>query len=126
MKVRNIAALGIFAIAVIAAAGFGQALQVKAQIDFPFTVEGKMLPAGAYDLIRDDTAAVFRVTDNGKNQAVAPVLTRIANMMPSMAALVFDVVGDKYILAEVWIPGQDGYVVAVTKGKHEHKVVNAK
>jgi hypothetical protein len=126
MRVRNIAALGIFAVAVIAAVGLGQAMQVRATVDFPFTVEGKMLPAGTYDLIRDDTASVFRVTDNGKNQAVAPVLTRIANMMPSMAALVFDVVGDNYVLAEVWVPGQDGYVIAVTKGVHKHKVVNAK
>jgi hypothetical protein len=36
----------------------------------------------------------------------------------------FTVVGNTYALSEVWIPGVDGYVLQVTRGKHTHKVVN--
>jgi hypothetical protein len=39
---------------------------------------------------------------------------------------VFDVVGDSYILSEIWLPAGDGYLVAATKGPHTHKTVKAK
>ena len=51
------------------------------------------------------------------------------------AQLVFDEVGDfapsyteyltVYVLAEVWLAGQDGLQVHVTKGAHKTKVVKA-
>lgn len=44
-------------------------------------------------------------------------------MNPSFAGLVFDVVGDKNVLSEIWIPGVDGYLIQVSKGHHTHKVV---
>ena len=78
--------------------------------------------------MRDDTAAV-RVTDGSKDMAVAQVLTRLAAGMhtsPADGHVVFDKIGDVYTLAEIWIPGQDGYVLAVTKAKHEHRIVNVK
>jgi hypothetical protein len=124
MRLKKLPAIGLFVIALAAVAAFGQA-PFRAQIDFPFTVNGKALPAGIYSFIRDASVGVFRVAD-GKNEAIAPILTRIASVMPSVSAVVFDKVGDSYVLAEVWIPGEDGYVIAVTKASHEHKVVKVK
>jgi hypothetical protein len=43
---------------------------------------------------------------------------------PEDAHIVFDVVGDKHMLSEIWIPGEDGYLLLATKGKHGHKVIN--
>ena len=129
MKSKAILAGGAIIVALVAVAVFAQAQQVRAQIDFPFTVEGKVLPAGTYDFIRDDTASVFRVTDGTKNEAVAPVQTRLASLMqgmPNAAEVVFDKIGDKYALAEIWIPGEDGYALTMTKAKHEHRFVKAK
>lgn len=128
MKARILLTLGLFAL-IAASAAYAQPLVVKAQIDFPFTVEGKVLPAGTYEFTRDDAASAFRVTDGGKNAALALVLTRLAAVTHTTsedAHVIFDKVGDAYTLAEIWLPGLDGYVLASTKGKHEHKVVNVK
>ena len=128
MKKKTLLTVGFFALLAIAAV-YGQNAVLRAQIDFPFMVDGKTLPAGTYDFARDNTASVFRVTDGGKQLAMAQVLTRLTAEMhtsPADGHIVFDKIGDAYTLAEIWIPGQDGYVLAVTKAKHEHRVVNVK
>ncbi len=128
MKVRMILTVGLFAFLAVVAA-FGQNAIIRAQIDFPFIVEGRTLPAGTYDFTRDDTASVFKVTDGSKDMAAAQILTRIAAGMhtsPADGHVVFDKIGDAYTLAEIWIPGQDGYILAVTKAKHEHRIINVK
>lgn len=127
MRNRALFIIGLFALMTVSV--FAQPQQVRATIDFPFTVENKALPAGTYDFIRNDTAQVFRVTDYSKNEAAAPIATRLATLMPGMgmgAYVVFDKVGDKYVLAEVWIPGEDGYAITISKAKHEHRIVKAK
>jgi hypothetical protein len=109
--------------------GYGQPPSLKANIDFPFTVEGKVLPAGQYDFARDETATAFRVTEGGKTSFFIPVITRIAgprNEIQQNAYVVFDVVGGKTFLSEIWIPGDDGYLMSTTKEKHEHKTVTVK
>jgi hypothetical protein len=106
---------------------FGQTT-VKAKIDFPFTVEGKALPAGTYEFALQETGDVFRVMGEGKN-VMAAVLTRLGGEMrltPKGTHLVFDHVGETYLLSEIWVPGDDGYMLLATKGPHGHKTVNIK
>jgi len=122
MRSKMMAAAGVFIIALAVTSALAQGPSLRATIDFQFTVGTKMFPPGTYTFIKEDPADVFRVTGD-KHEAVAPVLTRVASMMPTLDAVVFDVVGDKYVLAEIWIPGDDGYVVATTKAKHTHKIV---
>ena len=102
---------------------------VKAKIDFPFSVGGKVLAAGNYEFTRDDAGMVFRVEDMNKNGALAPIVTRLTremHAMPNEAYLVFDKVGEDYLLSEIWAPGEDGYLLLATKGEHTHKVVEMK
>ena len=102
---------------------------VKANINFPFTVGGKVLAAGVYEFTRDDAGMVFRVEDMNKNGALAPIVTRLSremHAMPNKAYLVFDKVGENAFLSEVWIAGEDGYLVLATKGEHKHKIVEMK
>lgn len=127
MKKAVILALGFAAL--LAVSAWAQPMQCRALVDFPFMVGNKTLPAGTYDFIRDDAAQVFRVTDNGKNEAMAQIETRLATLRPGMtdgAYVVFDKIGEKNILSEIWIPGEDGYAITITKGKHEHRIVKAK
>jgi hypothetical protein len=132
MKIKIMLTVGLIAfLAVIS--GYGQpttSFSLKAKMAFPFTVEGKVLPAGQYDFVLvDETAPAFRITDEAKNSTLALILTRIAAAMhatPQVPHLVFDKVGDTYLLSEIWIPGQDGFLVQITKGKHEHMVVKTK
>lgn len=127
MKTGIVLAVGFISL-IAAAVASAQPMAIRVKIDFPFLAEGRMFPAGTYDLKRDESASVFRITDEGRNAGVAQVLTRLTAEQHAMkgasAHLVFDKAGETYTLSEVWIPGQDGYVLALTKGAHGHKVVS--
>ncbi len=106
---------------------YAQRPALNAKIDFAFSVEGKLLPAGPYEFVRDSQANLFRIQGEGKNAALATIQTRLSGELhktPLDAHLVFDVIGDKYFLSEIWITGEDGYVLLVTKEEHKHKVLN--
>jgi hypothetical protein len=112
-----------------AAFAYGVPFTVKANIEFPFTVQDKVLPAGDYTFTRDDAGAVFRVEGMDNKGVLAPIITRLAAFMhgkPLAAHLVFDKVGETLLLSEIWIAGEDGYLVLATKGEHTHKVVKVK
>jgi beta-xylosidase len=58
---------------------------------------------------------------------MALIQTRIAAGIHTSAQdahIVFDKVGNSYLLSEIWAPGIDGYMLNVTKEKHEHMIVN--
>ena len=126
MKPKVIVVLGLFAF-LAAAAVYAQPQVVTATVDFPFMVEGKALPSGSYTFTRDTGANAFRVQGEGKNGGLATVYTRINGELHNTmqdAHIVFDVIEGKYILSEIWIPGEDGYLLTLTKGEHKHKVIN--
>ena len=52
MKTKILVTVGLFALLAVMS-GYGQEPSIKAKIDFPFAVEGKVLPAGQYSLMRD-------------------------------------------------------------------------
>jgi len=127
MKTKILTVLSIFAfLAVISV--YGQMSTIKATTDFSFMVGSKTLPAGAYEFVRDENAQSF-VVRGGGNSAVIAVITRFARELhttPQDAHVVFDVVDGNYMLSEIVIPGQDGYMLLATKESHEHKVMNIK
>ena len=100
---------------------------VTGKIAFPFMAGGKALPAGDYEFIREGTTPTIRVVSGGKNVALVPIITRLSGAIhttPKDSHVVFDKMGDKYTLSEIWSPGQDGYMLASTKGPHEHAVLD--
>lgn len=129
MKKRILVLLGVMLL-LSAAVAYGQPIEVKAPVDFAFTVEGKVLPAGQYVFTRTDDGTAFRVQGVGKEAkdgALALIITRLAGEMRDLkkgAYLVFDNAGDTSVLSEIWFPGEDGYLVGVMKGKHMHKMVH--
>jgi biopolymer transport protein ExbD len=109
--------------------------QAAFKIPFEFQAGGKKLPKGEYTVaIKGDGQLVLRQESTGKEIPV-PVLKKLEQPKPPLAEprLVFDEAGDfapsyteymtVYILAEVWLPGQDGLEVHVTKGAHKNQVV---
>ena len=122
--------LVLFSLLTLLTAGFvyGQSRVVKADIPFAFNSAGKTLPAGPYEFFADNAKATMRIVGAGKGSAVlAMVQTRMAaeiHTTQNDSHIVFDKVGDLYTLSEVWIPGQDGYMLHLTKGIHEHKVLD--
>jgi hypothetical protein len=129
MRTKMTLALGLIALLAVGSGLTGQsaARTLKAKIGFEFTVGGKVLPMGDYEFVVTGDGQVVRVQGQGKAVEMANVITRLAGEMhttPQDAHLVFDVVGTNHMLSEIWIPGEDGYLVHSTKGVHTHKVVN--
>jgi hypothetical protein len=119
----------VFSLLTLLTAGsvYGQSRVVKADIPFAFNTAGKTLPAGQYEFFPNASGATMRIAGKGSS-ALAMVQTRMAaeiHTTQNDSHVVFDKVGDVYTLSEVWVPGQDGWMLHLTKGKHEHKVVDA-
>ena len=105
------------------------------KVPFEFEAGGKKLPKGDYSITAtSDQQVTLRQESTGKEIQVA-VLRKLAQAASPVAEpqLLFDAVGNfepsyteyytVYILAEVWLPGQDGLEVHTTKGAHQTKVV---
>ena len=134
MTRRATAILGALALALVLTAGPALA---QAGFDIPFELKaaGKKLAAGAYAVAKTpEGGLVLRQASTGR-EVPLPVLERIPR--PEAAEpgprLVFDEVGDfapsyteyitVYVLAEVWLPGEDGYRIHLTKGAHKTRAV---
>jgi hypothetical protein len=93
---------------------------------FAFEVGGKVLPAGKYDI--EQPTRELLLFRPAKGPAVeAKVVTRLAQPATPLVEpkVVFDKVGDKYTVSEVWLPGKDGFLMANTPGAHVHHSLKA-
>jgi hypothetical protein len=125
------------ALAFLLVAGVASAFaQADFKVPFPLQAGGKKLAAGDYAVLKTaEGALTLRQVATGKDIPLT-VLERIAKTVPPSAEprLVFDEVGDfapsyteyitVYVLSEVWLPGEDGYRIHLTKGAHKTKVVS--
>jgi hypothetical protein len=126
----------IGALALLLVVGVGAAFaQADFNVPFPLQAGGKKLAAGEYTVTRTaDGQLVLKQGSSGKEIPVA-VIERITPPTPPVDGprLVFDEVGDfapsyteyitVYVLSEVWLSGEDGFRVHVTKGAHKTKTV---
>ncbi len=139
-----------FAIAAFALAAAAPPAQAQATFKVPFKFEsgGKKFPAGDYVVTKaGDAEVTFKQVATGKETAL-PFTGKLtpADLAASLAAapppppsagpvLVFDEVGNfepsyteyftVYVVSEVWLSPQEGFVVHRTKGAHKTKVVKA-
>jgi hypothetical protein len=107
---------------------YAEADVFNAQIPFGFTAQGKELPAGSYRFKVDFAKGMVRVESMTGKYEVVPFVTTLARPEHSTATdshIVFDKVGDKYSLSEIWGVRQEGVLLLATKGKHEHEVIHA-
>ncbi len=120
MKRRVVMAMSLIAFLAVTSGYAQNMMMVTGKITFPFTAGGKALPAGHYEFVRDGTGSTIRVVSGGKNMALVPIVTRLSGAIhttPKDSHIVFDKMGDKYTLSEIWVPGQDGYMLFSTKGR---------
>jgi hypothetical protein len=93
-------------------------------VDFSFVVAGSVLPAGSYVLEVDQSRVLVRPKSGGGEGAFAGVITRLGRHdNDADPELVFDKIGGQYHLSELWLPGQDGYLMLGTKEQHDHRVL---
>jgi len=121
---RQVSATAVaFVVAFAMGGAMAHAQSVSAEITFPFAAGGKEMAAGKYSV---DVAADFRLRLTGPagERIFMPVITLLGRHdKDADAELVFDKVGGKTVLSEVWMPGRDGYLLVATKAPHDHAVV---
>lgn len=96
----------------------------KATIDFPFVAGKTQCAPGAYEIDTSGGKIVLRSKEAKGSQVVLLPITRLGRHDRDVdTELVFDKVGDKLLLSEIWLPNQDGYLLTTTAGPHEHRVI---
>jgi hypothetical protein len=110
---------------------------ITTSVPFAFTVGDQSFPAGDYRVEKTekkyDTAphrmpALRLRSADGKLDAELTPITRLARRYADRkkGSLVFDREGEKRLLSEVWVPGEDGYLVRGGDEEHQHQVVDVK
>ncbi len=106
-------------------AAYAQSIGIV-KVPFAFVIDNKDVPAGSYEFTVSGTEdSLITVTPMPKGSAmVMPVITRLAQQGVNQdMRIVFDEVGGKYHVSEVWYPAEDGFLVKDTKVKHTHRIV---
>jgi len=120
--------LGVLAAVVLfgllSGAVFAQTGKMVVSIPFSFMVDGKSYPAGRYEIFEESMQLRLRNLDNNQG-GFARVLTRISSASGGETRIVFDKAGDESYLAEIHIPGRDGYHLQGAPGPHTHVLVKA-
>lgn len=83
---------------------------MRAYIPFEFSVNGKTLPAGNYELKRindEPEGLIIRSLDNKHDHAVFETESLQQNQLPRHDAIVFDRYGESYFLSEVLVGGME-------------------
>jgi hypothetical protein len=109
--------------------------QVTFKIPFAFQAGGKKFPAGDYRIAHKGSEQItLRQEPNGSEVAIT-VLKTLPQPNPPITEpqIIFNLVGNfepsyteymtDYLLAEVWLPGQDGSLLQVTKGAHSRQTI---
>ena len=83
--------------------------RIRASIPFDFTVKGKTMPAGVYDITRvmDEPVTLLLRNIHDKHDVVVVETEPVRDYsMPRRAELVFNRYGDTYFLSEVFTAGE--------------------
>jgi hypothetical protein len=119
-------AVAVFLLA-MAAMVYAQGGHDELSVNIPqsWSIGGKVLPAGEYHFAFSSTThSMLTVhSKDGKTTANATVVSRLSAdpNAKSEPRLVFDNFKDQYILAEVWLAGEDGFLISGFKNDAEHK-----
>ena len=105
------------------------------KIPFKFEAGGKSFPPGEYWVAqKGDGEIALRKEPNGEEVPI-PYIQKLEQPKPPVEEpqLVFDMVGNfepsyteymtDYVLAEVWLPGEDGFLIHTTKGAHQNQTI---
>jgi hypothetical protein len=124
MRKQVLAVVGVCVVAVALAGSLAWAAgAISVDVPFSFIVAGKELAAGKYE-ISEATGKVLVKGSGGS--VVTPILERLADTGSDQPTIVFDKVEGKSYLSEIHIPGGDGYLVGIAKGKETHEVLKGK
>lgn len=134
MKRVAVISVMVFACILIAGSALTYAQDIF-KIPFKFKAGGKTFAAGDYSVAPKGEGQIALRKEPGGDEVLIPVQGRLAQPETPVTELqiVFDVVGNfepsyteyitEYILAECWLPGEQGYLIHTTKGAHQNKTI---
>jgi hypothetical protein len=105
MKKHGLALLGL-GLLFLGASAYAQTINLKADVPFNFIVTGTKLPSGQYSVqdMANGQALAIRALANGRAKIV--LSSRCESLKRSdRGKLVFHRYGDRYFLAQIWMPG---------------------
>jgi hypothetical protein len=107
---RTLMLLAVLATLGVASAYAQVDTTIQASIPFNFTVRGRTLPAGMYYIKQlndtDPNLLEIRSADY-RRVAIFTTIDDQAARAPKSSELVFDRIGDKYFLSQVWVKGNN-------------------
>jgi hypothetical protein len=133
---KRLAVISVWALALVLIAGSSVTYaQGGFKIPFKFQAGGKKFPPGEYWVAQKGEGQIaLRREPNGEEIQV-PFIQRLPQPETPLEEpqLVFDVVGNfepsyteyvtDYLLAEVWLPGEEGFLIHTTKGAHQNQTI---
>jgi len=131
MSKRFVSVVGVAAVLFGLVAGVASAQSAKKvqfETSFSFLVNDKEMPAGRYQLeaVSGQGPSMLTLRNLQSNSStVVKVATRLADLGGKEARIVFDKTKDASYLAEVHIPGIDGFDVQHAPGEHGHTTLPA-
>lgn len=105
------------------------------KIPFKFEAGGKKFPPGEYWVDQKGDGQIILRKEPNAEEVPIPFIKRLEQPKPPLEEpqLVFDVVGNfepsyteyvtDYLLSEVWLAGEDGFLVHTTKGAHQNQTI---
>lgn len=131
MKTNCLGLIPLFCLSLLVFSGpavAGEPERLMVNVPHAFTVGEQLLPAGRYSVSTEpgDPARLHLHNSAGEACAWLPVITRLAqdSHEGTRARLVFDRVGGQCFLSEVWVDGEDGYLVRGTPKEHSHEIIH--
>lgn len=125
MKLRTLVTI---AAAVLVMLGTSRPASAQVRYDFKvpfsFVANGKAFTAGEYVFFADAAGDVLTLESRAAKGGgvMLSVETRTAeHKTPADPEVVFDKLNGQLYLSELLVPGNDGYLVLVTKAKHTHE-----
>jgi len=126
---KSIAVLAVLVLVPLLSQAQVSPVGVIANIDFSFYFGGKLLPAGAYEFkpVAVSQDNVMRATSlKTRESFLAPIVTTISRSHQAQTEVVFDKAGSEFYLTEVFMAGEDGFLLKGAAGQHTHVSVKGK
>jgi hypothetical protein len=122
---RQVVGIGTaIALAVLAGGIWAHAQAPSMKIGFTFYAAGKELKGGKYTIeVTPAGHVALRAEKNGTVTDVTPLKSLGRDDKIQEPKLVFDIIGADRFLSEVWLPGQDGYLVGSSSGPHDQEIL---
>lgn len=123
---RSLIIVGVLALLVVVFAHGQTGTVLSANVPFGFEAGGTSLPAGTYQFKFNLPEKSLVISGAKAGETKLQIIARLAGAsLFKDTGLVFNVVQDRHVLAEVWIPGQGGVLVNNTLEKHSNEMVTA-